>query len=182
MEPVECRTWRDDWRIAVRHRTGYRYAVPVRASYNEARLTPPTVDGQRTLQAALAITPAVRPLRYVDYWGTTVDAFDVDVPHTELVVVATSTVDTVAPRSAPAGIGWTDLATGGPGPLRRATRGFTATFGRSRSSPRSASPCGPDRRPVQAGPRAAEWTHEALRYERGATHVHTSSAQARAAG
>jgi transglutaminase-like putative cysteine protease len=36
--------------------------------------------------------------------------------------------------------------------------------------------------PAQAGLRAAEWTHEALRYERGATHVHTSSAQARAAG
>jgi transglutaminase-like putative cysteine protease len=43
------------WRIAIRHRTGYRYAGPVRASYNEARLTPPTLDGQRTLQAALAI-------------------------------------------------------------------------------------------------------------------------------
>ena len=30
------------WRIAIRHRTGYKYAEPVRASYNEARLTPPT--------------------------------------------------------------------------------------------------------------------------------------------
>ncbi len=37
------------WRIAVWHRTGYRYAGPVQASYNEARLTPPSVDGQRTL-------------------------------------------------------------------------------------------------------------------------------------
>jgi transglutaminase-like putative cysteine protease len=36
--------------------------------------------------------------------------------------------------------------------------------------------------PVQAGLRAAAWTHETLRYERGATHVHTSSAEARAAG
>ncbi len=36
--------------------------------------------------------------------------------------------------------------------------------------------------PVQAGQRAAAWTHETLRYERGATHVHTSSAEARAAG
>ena len=37
------------WRISVRHRTGYRYAGPVLASYNEARLTPPSVDGQHTL-------------------------------------------------------------------------------------------------------------------------------------
>src|SRR4029453_12407751 len=39
-----------------------------------------------------------------------------------------------------------------------------------------------DSTPVQAGLRAAEWTHETLRYEQGATHVHTSSAEARAAG
>ena len=72
------------WRIAIRHRTGYKYAEPVRASYNEARLTPPTVDGQRLLQAALAVTPAVRPFHYVDYWGTAVDSFDIHVPHTEM--------------------------------------------------------------------------------------------------
>ncbi len=65
------------WRIAIRHRTGYKYAEPVRASYNEARLTPPSADGQRTLQATLVVTPAVRPLHYVDYWGTAVDAFDI---------------------------------------------------------------------------------------------------------
>ena len=82
------------WRIAIRHRTVYNYANPVRASYNEARLTPPSVDGQHTLQAALVVTPAVRPFRYVDYWGTAVDAFDIHVPHTELVVLATSTVET----------------------------------------------------------------------------------------
>ena len=46
------------WRIAIRHRTVYNYAEPVRASYNEARLTPPSVDGQHTLQAALVVTPA----------------------------------------------------------------------------------------------------------------------------
>ena len=87
------------WRIAIRHRTGYKYAEPVRASYNEARLTPPTVDGQRLLQAALVVTPAVRPFHYVDYWGTAVDSFDIHVPHTELVVLATSTIETAQPRS-----------------------------------------------------------------------------------
>ena len=28
------------WRIAVRHRTGYQYGSPARASYNEVRMTP----------------------------------------------------------------------------------------------------------------------------------------------
>ena len=106
------------WRIAIRHRTGYRYVAPVRASHNEARLTPPSLDGQRTLRAAIAITPAVRSLRYVDYWGTTVDAFDVDVPHTELVVLATSTVETATARPLPAnGISKTSTT---PGTLRAA--------------------------------------------------------------
>src|SRR3984957_8516255 len=98
------------WRIAIRHRTVYRYAEPVRASYNEARLTPPSVDGQHTLQAALVVTPAVRPLHYVDYWGTAVDSFDIHVPHTELVVLATSTVETAPPRPVPSGVGWSELA------------------------------------------------------------------------
>ena len=170
------------WRIAVRHRTGYRYAGPVRASYNEARLTPPSLDRQRTLHAAIAITPAVQPLRYVDYWGTTVDAFDIHVPHTELVVLATSTVETAGPTPVPAGAGWPDLSD--PAVQGRFAELLVASpyvpvepelaeVGRSLRA---------ESTPVQAGLRAAAWTHETLRYERGATHVHTSSAEARAAG
>ena len=170
------------WRIAIRHRTGYKYAEPVRASYNEARLTPPTVDGQRLLQAALVVTPAVRPFHYVDYWGTAVGSFDIHVPHTELVVLATSTVETAPPRPAPPGVSWSELA--GSAVQDRFAEYLTASsyvtaepelteLGRSLRA---------ESTPAQAGLRIAEWTHETLRYERGATHVRTSSAQARAAG
>jgi transglutaminase-like putative cysteine protease len=170
------------WRIAVRHRTGYRYAGPVQASYNEARLTPPSLDGQHTLHAALAITPAVDPLRYVDYWGTTVHAFDIHVPHTELVVLATSTVETAPPRPVPTGAGWPELAD--PAVQSR----FAELLGASPYVPvepeivEVGRSLRAESTPVQAGLRAAAWTHETLRYERGATHVHTSSAEARAAG
>jgi transglutaminase-like putative cysteine protease len=170
------------WRIAVRHRTGYRYAGAVRASYNEARLTPPSTDGQRTIQAALAITPAVRPLRYVDYWGTTVDAFDIHVPHTELVVLATSTVETAPPRPGPADVGWSDLADAA---VKARFAELLAASSYVQIEPELAE-VGRSLRagstPVQTGLRAAEWTHQTLRYERGATHVHTSSAEARSAG
>jgi transglutaminase-like putative cysteine protease len=169
------------WRIAVRHRTGYRYRGPVRSSYNEARLTPPTVDGQHALQTALSITPTVRPMRYVDYWGSIVDAFDVHVPHEELIVLATSTVETAGPRPVPPGTSWTELTD--PAVRDRfadylgdstyvSADDELAELGRSLAA----------LTPVQAGRRAAEWTHETLEYERGATHVRTSSAQARAAG
>jgi transglutaminase-like putative cysteine protease len=171
-----------NWRIAVRHRTGYLYAESVRASYNEARLTPPSLEGQRTLQADLTITPAVRPLRYVDYWGTTVHAFDIHVPHTELVVLATSTVETAPPRPMPAGVGWSDLAD------RAIQDRFAELLTASPYVPAEPeiAEVGQSLRagstPVRAGLRAAEWTHQTLRYERGATHVYTSSAEARAAG
>jgi transglutaminase-like putative cysteine protease len=170
------------WRIAVQHRTGYRYAGPVRASYNEARMTPPSLDGQRTLQAALAITPGVRPLRYVDYWGTTVDAFDIHVPHTELVVVATSVVETAPSRPVPAGAGWRDLAD--PAVRDR----FAELLAESTyvSAEQEFAEIGQSLRagstPAQTGLRIAAWTNETMRYEPGATHVHTSSTEARAAG
>jgi transglutaminase-like putative cysteine protease len=170
------------WRIAVRHRTGYRYGGPVQASYNEARLTPPSLDGQRTLQSALAVTPPVRPLRYVDYWGTTVDAFDIHVPHTELVVLATATVETAAPRPTPSGAGWSDLT--GPAFQDRFAE-LLATSPYVFMEPELAEVVQSLRAgstPVQAGMGAAAWTHDTMRYERGATHVHTSSAEARATG
>jgi transglutaminase-like putative cysteine protease len=170
------------WRIAIRHRTGYKYAEPVSASYNEARLTPPNVAGQHALQATLEITPAVRPLRYIDYWGTTVDAFDIHVPHTELVVLATSTVETALPRPVPADISWSELAglavqdrfaeMLAPSPFVTAEPEL-AELGCSLRA---------ESTPLRAGLRVAEWAHETLRYERGATDVYTSSAQARAAG
>jgi transglutaminase-like putative cysteine protease len=170
------------WRIGVRHRTGYRYAGPVRASFNEARMTPASVDGQHTVESSLTVTPAARPLRYVDYWGTVVDAFDVHEPHEELEVVATATVETAGARPVPAGVDWDEL--GGRAVLDR----FGELLAPSRYVPAEAEvaeiagPLRDGRSPVEAGLRAASWTHETLRYERGATHVRTSSAQARAAG
>jgi transglutaminase-like putative cysteine protease len=170
------------WRVAVRHRTGYRYGGPVWASYNEARLTPPSLDGQRTLQASLAISPAVRPLRYVDYWGTTVDSFDIHVPHTELVVLATATVSTARARPVPTGSDWSALA--GPAVRDRFAEllGPSAYVAPEPELDEVAHGLRAGADPVEAGLRAAAWTHEALTYERGATHVHTSAAEARAAG
>jgi transglutaminase-like putative cysteine protease len=170
------------WRIAVRHRTGYRYGGRVRASFNEARLTPPSVDGQRVLHAALAITPDARPLRYVDYWGATVDAFDVHVPHTELVVLATSVVETAGPRAASADVGWSDV----DDPAVRDRLGEYLAPSRYVQLEPELADIGAGLRaggtPRVAAARAADWVHDTLEYEPGATHVHTSAAEARAAG
>jgi transglutaminase-like putative cysteine protease len=97
------------WRIEVRHSSGYRYAEPVRASYNEARITPLSTPQQTTIHSQVVVAPGARTYRYWDYWGTLVHAFELHDPHGELTVVGTSTVET---GMAPPGAGeatWAEL-------------------------------------------------------------------------
>ncbi len=97
-------------------------------------------------------------------------------------MLATAAVETALPRPRPEGVGWSDVRE--PGVLDRFAELLVPSryvraepeldeLGQSLRAGKS---------PVEAGFRAAEWTHEALTYERGATHVRTSSADARAAG
>ena len=68
------------------HRTRFHYSGPVRSSYNEARLTPESSNRQTTLRSRVEIEPAATAYAYRDYWGSTVTAFDLHSPHSELVV------------------------------------------------------------------------------------------------
>lgn len=170
------------WRIAVRHRTGYQYSTAVRASYNEARMTPSTSRGQHTLESRLEISPGSRPFHYVDYWGTAVDAFDVHVAHTELVVTAASVVETAGPPAPLHGVGWKTVTTAYVidhyAELLASSRyvcleSEVAAVGAEFTAGLA---------PIEAGLQAVSWVHDQLSYETGATGVHTTSAQARAAG
>ncbi len=81
-------------KLHVRHRTRYVYAAPVRESFNEARLQPGQGGRQTCRDFKLEIAPATRVMAYSDFYGNTVHQFDVQQPHTELVIDATSTVTT----------------------------------------------------------------------------------------
>lgn len=97
-------------RLLVVHRTGFRYESPVRASYNEARMTPLTTATQTALDARLEVGPVTWRHTYRDYWGTQVTAFDVLVPHDELTVVSSSTVEVMGPPEPTAPpLGWDEL-------------------------------------------------------------------------
>ena len=96
-------------RLRIVHRTGFSYALPANASYNEARMLPYNSSEQFVLSAQLDIHPAAAQHSYIDYWGTQVSTFEVLTPHTELSVTATSVVDVrPALRQSP-DVSWEEL-------------------------------------------------------------------------
>jgi transglutaminase-like putative cysteine protease len=97
-------------RLRIVHQSGYHYADTVSASFNEARMTPLTGEGQLLIDHSLSVDPNAAVLRYVDYWGAEVAAFDVQSPHRQLEVIAESLVDTAPEPPLPEGVGWKDLA------------------------------------------------------------------------
>lgn len=99
-QPIELR---------IRHSTEFHYELGAAASFNEARMTPLTTSDQLLLRSRLDIRPSPWMFEYTDYWGTSVTAFQVQEPHGDLSVVASSTVQTRGTGPAGQGIGWHDL-------------------------------------------------------------------------
>lgn len=157
------------WRIAIRHHTGYQYESEVESSYNEARLTPLTTLNQITLDSALDVSPTATVLRYWDYWGTLVHAFDVHVPHTELSVTATAVVETGDPPPSTPTLDWAGLRAAADEHAE-----LLAPTDYVHHSPELADEgrelaASADPREACAG--AVEWTRSRLRYEHGITTV-----------
>jgi transglutaminase-like putative cysteine protease len=96
--------------LRIVHHTGYRYAGPISASHNEARMTPRSTREQTVLATRLEITPIAWAHSFVDYWGTPVTVFEISEPHQELDVVAVSTVDVGDRPASGAGVTWAELS------------------------------------------------------------------------
>jgi transglutaminase-like putative cysteine protease len=166
------------WRIKVEHRSRYRYSSEVRSSYNEARVTPLTTNSQLVLDADVTVSPKTRPYRYLDYWGSVVHAFDLHVPHEELLVVGRSVVETSVPYLAAGRITWAEL----DDPLLRDD--FAELLAPTASVPLDdrlvavAHELKAGRTPQQAAEAAVAWVHDPLAYVAGTTEVHTSAVEA----
>lgn len=91
------------------HHTGYRYAGTVSTSHNEVRMTPRSTRDQFVHATRLDITPVAWAHSFVDYWGTQVTSFEVSEPHSELTVVATSTVEVGERAARGRGVDWAGL-------------------------------------------------------------------------
>lgn len=90
-------------KLHVLHRTRYRYATAVHESFNEARLQPVTSGGQTCQSFILKVLPAVRLSHYLDFHLNYVHLFEINQPHTELSIDATSVVTTTAQPALAAG-------------------------------------------------------------------------------
>jgi transglutaminase-like putative cysteine protease len=81
-------------KLQVFHRTRHLYAGPVRDSFNETRLQPPDIEGQRRHSFILKVLPATRLTHYLDFYLNCVHIFELSEAHQELTVEATSVVTT----------------------------------------------------------------------------------------
>ncbi|MFZ1410696.1 MAG: transglutaminase family protein [Micropruina sp.] len=95
--------------LRIVHRTGYTYAGGVSASHNEVRMTPRASRQQYVRTSRIDISPLAWVHSYVDYWGTTVNAFEIRERHQQLNVVATSVVDVTRREEEIPGASWDDL-------------------------------------------------------------------------
>lgn len=171
-------------RLAITHTTAYRYDAPVTSSYNEARLEPRSDRRQTVLSWGLDVTPAVRVVNHVDYWGTMVHHFDLQVPHTELSVVAKAVVETGVTRMGPGDATWDDLGT--PEVRDRFYELLVPTDVVALDDPALVGVAedlrsGADT-PTAAAEAAVGYVHDHLDYEQGFTGVTTTASEVLAAG
>jgi transglutaminase-like putative cysteine protease len=168
------------WRLQVVHTTQVSYTAPVRASFNEARMTPLTIPAQVTLESRVTAGPGVPVWTYCDYWGTFVSVFDITEPHTSLVVRAQATVETGQglADAAQARLPWAELrarTSSGrlleflmPTPLTTVTPDVAATMV---DAVRDADP-------AQAATEIAARVRSQVSYMAGATGVRTNAQEA----
>jgi transglutaminase-like putative cysteine protease len=168
------------WRLQVVHTTHVSYTAPVRASFNEARMTPLTIPAQITLESRVTAGPGVPVWTYCDYWGTFVSVFDITDPHESLVIRAQATVETGQELAAapPPRLPWAELrarTSSGrllefllPTPLTTVTPDVAATV----------TDAVRDADPVEAATEIASRVRSQVSYMAGATGVRTNAQEA----
>jgi transglutaminase-like putative cysteine protease len=170
------------WRVGVVHTTKVTYSGAARASYNECRMTPPTMTRQTALATSVRTGSNVPIWSYRDYFGTTVSSFDIQEPHEELLVKASATVQTSAAPPAPVPLPWTELR-------ERAAESYVLEYLRETRRTTmdddvmaavAGRVAGAD--PAEAAGEIIKWLREQVSYVAGSTGVQTSAQEAWDAG
>jgi transglutaminase-like putative cysteine protease len=166
------------WRLRIKHVTGFTYAGTAHASYNEARMTPLTMPGQTTLFSQVECVPGATTWRYRDYWGTQVTVFDLQRPHQQLRVTASSLVETTDRAPVAATATWDQLRTPSTVDEFTETLASTPLTTVDHSLAAQASALAGALSPSGAAHAIADWVRSNVEYVPGSTGVRTSAQEA----
>jgi transglutaminase-like putative cysteine protease len=87
--------------ISLLHRTTFAYTGKARDSFNEVRLKPMDDANQICRRFELRVDPPAQAREYVDFYGNTVQYFDISAEHSRLVIEAVSEVETTPNAARP---------------------------------------------------------------------------------
>lgn len=88
-------------KLDILHRTRYVYSSPVRDSFNDVRLEPPSIPEQTVESFLLKVLPAVRMKHYTDFYGNWIHHFEIPESHGYLLIESQSRVTTHWPEALP---------------------------------------------------------------------------------
>jgi len=166
------------WRLRIKHVTGFTYDGTAHASYNEARMTPLSVTGQNTLFSQVECNPGATTWRYRDYWGTQVTVFDLQRPHQQLKVTASSLVET-SERPVPSdSLDWEGLRQPSTSDTYLEYLTPTELTAIDADLVATAADLAGGRPPHDAALAIADWVRSQVEYVPGSTEVRTSARQA----
>src|SRR5919107_2640292 len=168
-------------RLTVEHTTRFRYAEPVPASYNEARLLPSSDDRQHVVASRLDIEPVTWRREYRDYWGTRVVSFEAHTGHTQLVVTSSADVVVLAAPEPPQA-SWGELTDARVRDQFAEVLAHTSLSRPSEELADLATVVSRDLPPSGAARAVGALTTDRLSYTPGSTGVRTPGVQAWAAG
>jgi len=159
------------------HVTQFSYDGPVTDSYNEVRLQPLQDDYQSCLMFQLKTDPAVSNAMHTDYFGNTVQRFNVLHEHRRLRIEADSVVLVQDPRPPPNGVSLSELQ-GLEDELEEQydflhPTGYVPHLADLREF-MSLAEAGSGGMCSGFASSAMKIVHDRFRYEKGATHVHSS--------
>lgn len=162
-------------RLAITHRTRYRFAQPARRVVQSLRLWPSTHDGQRVVSWHVHADRATIDAGYRDASGGRVQTLSAQGPVEAIEVLAQGVVEVGDRHGIVRGTGETmpALAYLRAGPYTAPTAVIAALASRARAA---AAP------PLELAHRLSAAVADALRYAPGTTHAHTTAAEALADG
>lgn len=99
-------------RLSINHVTKFRYSAPITESIMELRMQPLSDGPQRCLKFDLNLKPSARVTSYRDHLGNAVHHFDIPGRHTQLVINATSIIESLTRPEPPESLGteaWGEL-------------------------------------------------------------------------